>query len=184
MLVDRFVPPSSSRVVDYVAVMTVKLAPQLREDCDEISDVKQVRGGRWISRGVRTERLGRGSPEKLARVWRKRLLSLSVISAACVARQEAWRLLQFDARFLTPTERSRWMRGIASTSEINPRCMLLSSVVRSGDRAGSSCTEQWTSASMTQHILTLSYPDPSLRCGRPRSRSSVASRRRTTKTPQ
>lgn len=42
-MVDRFVSPSASRVVDYVAVMTVKLAPQLKEDCDEMSDLRQVR---------------------------------------------------------------------------------------------------------------------------------------------
>ncbi|CAM9955688.1 unnamed protein product [Scytosiphon promiscuus] len=41
-LMDRFVPASASRVVDYVAVMTVRLAPQLREDCDELSDVRQA----------------------------------------------------------------------------------------------------------------------------------------------
>lgn len=52
MLVDRFVSPSSSRVVDYVAVMTVKLAPQLKEDCDELSDVKQVRSGNRVLRGA------------------------------------------------------------------------------------------------------------------------------------
>lgn len=42
-MVDRFVSPSRSRVVDYVAVMTVKLAPQLKADCDELSDLKQAR---------------------------------------------------------------------------------------------------------------------------------------------
>ncbi|CBJ31220.1 conserved unknown protein [Ectocarpus siliculosus] len=41
-MVDRFVSPSASRVVDYVAVMTVKLAPQLRAECDELSDLKQA----------------------------------------------------------------------------------------------------------------------------------------------
>ena len=53
-MVDRFVSPSGLRVVDYVAVMTVKLAPQLKADCDEMSDLKQVRGrqrelGVWLS---------------------------------------------------------------------------------------------------------------------------------------
>ena len=40
---DRFVPPSASRVVDYVAVMTVKLAPQLMVEMDQMSDIKHVR---------------------------------------------------------------------------------------------------------------------------------------------
>lgn len=42
-LVDRFVSPSASRVIDYVAVMTVKMAPQLMEESDKLSNVKQVR---------------------------------------------------------------------------------------------------------------------------------------------
>lgn len=40
---DRFVPPSASRVVDYVAIMTVKLAPQLMAEVDQMSDIKHVR---------------------------------------------------------------------------------------------------------------------------------------------
>lgn len=42
-MIDRFVPPTASRVVDYVVLMTVKLAPQLQEESDQLSDVKQVR---------------------------------------------------------------------------------------------------------------------------------------------
>lgn len=44
-MVDRFVvpPTASSRIVDYVVVMTVKLAPQLEVDSDKLSDVRQVR---------------------------------------------------------------------------------------------------------------------------------------------
>ena len=42
-MIDRFVPPAASRLVDYVAVMTVKLAPQLEAESDQLSEVKQVR---------------------------------------------------------------------------------------------------------------------------------------------
>ena len=46
---DRFVSPSASRVVDYVAVMTIKLAPQLLADIDKLSDIKHVRESVYIA---------------------------------------------------------------------------------------------------------------------------------------
>ena len=51
-MVDRFVSPSGLRVVDYVAVMTVKLAPQLKAECDELSDLRQVRRGGGGGAGI------------------------------------------------------------------------------------------------------------------------------------
>lgn len=48
-MIDRFVVPTASRVVDYVVIMTVKLAPQLQEESDQLSDVKQVRDSEWAA---------------------------------------------------------------------------------------------------------------------------------------
>lgn len=66
-MVDRFVSPSGLRVVDYVAVMTVKLAPQLKAECDELSDLKQVRGrGLDVAHGMLRTHLARGVDHKCA----------------------------------------------------------------------------------------------------------------------
>lgn len=43
LMMDRFAPRSDVQVMDYVAVMTVKLAPQLMATSDVVSDVKTVR---------------------------------------------------------------------------------------------------------------------------------------------
>lgn len=54
-MIDRFVPSSSSRVIDYVAVMTIKLAPQLEVNSDRLSDVRQVIMGRVFAGDLSTE---------------------------------------------------------------------------------------------------------------------------------